>query len=365
MRRWSWLALLAGCTFHHGELGNGDGSGGDRPIDTPGGSADAQQCFSVSQLGVNVCLTAPPTGTTSVTSNTSIDTNMVGSNPLQCKQLQISSTPGLCVIAAATITIDATRVLSARGNAPLVLVATTININGTIDVASHTGPAQRGPGANAAGCNAGTNPVASGGGQGGSFGSEGGAGGDQDNQSSSGGLAGAALVPTTLRGGCAGARGGGNGGNGGDGGGAVLLIATTINFGQDGAINASGGYGRGASTNDKGGGGAGSGGMIALSAMTIVVGTNTQIFANGAGGGGGSDNNNGQNGSEPTSASSTNSGGAGDNGGDGGDGFPASSRDGFDGAGGNNGGGGGGGGAGIIHNYSSSLLGSNVSPPAS
>ena len=95
---WLWLALpVVGCSFHHGELG-GDGRAlDDRPIDMSGEmQTDARQCWSVAQLNVNVCLTAPPSGTVTVSSNTSIDTNMTGGGPLQCKQLQLStSTSGL------------------------------------------------------------------------------------------------------------------------------------------------------------------------------------------------------------------------------------------------------------------------------
>lgn len=377
MLRWFWLPLVVGCGFEHGTLtGGGGGDGGGTPggdgsgssmIDAAVGTADAQQCWSIASVTVGVCLDAPLTGSITVSSNTSIDTGSSGTGPLQCKSLHVGSTD-VCVIAASSITIDAMRTLSAHGPRPLVLVASSITINGTIDVASHIG-GQTGAGANMPGCDAGNNPTSSkgGGGQGGSFGGTGGNGGDQDGQSSSRGTAGATIAATTLRGGCPGADGGNGGGAGGDGGGAVLLVANAITLGMDGKINASGASGHGASQGHKGGGGAGSGGMIALDAMTITVGGNTQLWANGGHGGGGSSYPNaGQSGTDSTSPTSTGGGGAAmDSAGDGGRAYPSTSRDGLPGNGGGDAGGGAGGGAGVIHNDSASSLGSQVSPPPS
>jgi hypothetical protein len=375
MLRWVWLSLVAACGFEHGTLtGGGDDGGlsggdgsGSSMIDAAAGTADAQQCWSIASVTVGVCLDAPLTGSITVSSNTSIDTGSSGTGALQCKNLRVGSTD-VCVIGADSITIDGMRTLSAHGARPLVLVAASITINGTIDVASHVN-GQSGPGANMPGCNAGNPPDANagGGGQGGSFGGVGGAGGNQDGQASSRGTPGMTIAATTLRGGCPGADGGDGGGGGGDGGGAVLLVANAITFGMDGKINASGASGRGASAGRKGGGGAGSGGMIAFDAMTITIGGNTQLWANGGHGGGGSSNQNaGTSGTDSTSPPSTGGGGfAFDSAGDGGRAYPSGSRDGASGNGGGDGGGGGGGGAGVIHNDSSASLGSQVSPPPS
>jgi len=378
MYRGIWLLLAVGCGFEHGVSGDGSAAtdgGTSRPDSMPQPMIDAmtvvppdaQQCWTSPTVSVDVCLAAPLMGSITVSSNTSIDTDSNGTGPLQCKNL-VSGSTDVCVIAASSITINAARTLSASGGRPLVLIATSIVINGTIDVASHVG-GQRGPGATSSGCDAGNNPDSNngGGGQGGSFGTKGGDGGNQDGQNSSRGTAGNLLSPAALRGGCPGANGGDGGGAGGDGGGALLLIADTITFGPGGTINASGASGGGASNGQKGGGGGGSGGMIAVSAMMITVDANAQIFANGGHGGGGSDQeNNGSSGSDSTSPTSVGGGGSGaGNAGDGGAAYPASSRGGVSGSDSSDGGGGGGGGAGIIHVDSTSSLGTNISPPAS
>ena len=366
MRRFV-LLFVGGCSFHPGVLGgdNANPDGGtvlssDSSSATDMSMVDARECWMQSEVGVSVCLGAPPTGSITISSNTSIDTSSSGNGMLQCRDIG-----GLCVIAAQSITINSGRTLSAHGDRPLVLIAsTTIQIDGTIDVASHIN-GQRGAGANMPGCTSGTDPTNAGGGQGGSFGGKGGDGGNQDGESSSKGLAGEAIAATTLRGGCPGRRGGNNGGPGGDGGGAVMLFATTIAFGSNGVINASGAAGRGGGSGREGGGGAGSGGMIAFSATQITA--PGEVFANGGGGGGGSDNTN--NGSSGGDSSAFDSGGNGGNGGgnagDGGDGYPSSSRNGASGGGSSDAGGGGGGGAGVIRNFSTSSLGGKISPPAS
>ena len=375
MLRWLSLAFVLGCSFEHGVHAVVDGSTttGDSSQttgDTMTPPPDAENCSSVPGVGVTVCLSAPPTGNTTVPSSTTIDTDVTGTGALQCKAL-LAGSSNVCVIAASKITINASRTLSAHGARPLVLLASTIQIDGTIDVASHV-DGDTGPGANLAGCSAGSDPAnnAGGGGQGGSFGTAGGDGGSVGDQSNTRGIAGNAFTPASLRGGCAGAPGGDGGGAAGDGGGAVLLVADTITFGPMGRINASGASGRGAPTGRKGGGGAGSGGMIALAATTIMVTPGTHIFANGGHGGGGSnDDDPGTSGSDPISATSVGAGGAApDEAGDGGDAFPAVDRDGSSssgsGGGGGAGGGGGGGGAGVIRVFSSSSLGAaQVSPP--
>ena len=252
MLRWIWLPLVLGCSFEHGTVGdNADGgtSTGDGSQQQRDDAMTVlpQDCWAVPGVGVDVCLNGGLSGTVEVTSTTSIDTDSSGTGPQQCKALRAGSSD-VCVIAGTSISIAATRTLSASGERPLVLIATTIQIDGTIDVASHVN-GQRGPAANLAGCNAGTAPESDegGGGQGGSLGTRGGDGGNAAWRNGSRGTAGAVLAAQTLRGGCPGATGGDGGGTGGDGGGAVLLVADSITFGTAGRINASGASGRGGS----------------------------------------------------------------------------------------------------------------------
>ncbi len=354
MRWWLGLAVCAGCGFEHGTT-VGDGG-------TDGGK-DASHCRKVDELSVTVCLAAQPSGTLVISSNTHIDTDGVGNGMLQCRALESGSTD-VCVLAAQSITIDEGVILSASGSKPLVLVADALDISGTVDIASHRG-GQRGPAANASGCNPGADPTAGGGGQGGSFGTVGGVGGDQDPLPNTRGLAGQSLVSKTLRGGCAGASGGGSPDTGGAGGGALLAFATSIAIRGTGVINASGEAGVGGQAGDHGGGGGGSGGMIALAAPTITLMSGGQIFANGAGGGAGTGATVGESGTESVAATVAAQGGAAvGTAGDGGAGFPqavVAARAGFaNGAGG----GGGGGGGGVIRVLGTTLANaSNVSPP--
>jgi hypothetical protein len=362
------LVLLTACGFEHGVTSGGSGDGGmpaDTPASQPDGemvTADAQQCWSVPGVTLDVCLDAPMSGAITIGSNTTIATTTSGSTDLECKPL-VTGSSDVCVIAAATIAIVSSATLSASGDRPLVLLANAIIVDGTIDIASHH-LGQVGPNADAAGCNNGSNASNAGGGQGGSFGGKGGDGGDQDGQNNSGGRAGNALTVTSLRGGGPGGRAGG-GNSGGHGGGAVALVAASITFGATGKINASGAGVQGGDAGREGGSGAGSGGMIVLAAPTISVDPNTEIFANGGhGGGGSSDNNAGGTGTDPTTPMSGGGGGLGpDNAGDGGTGFPAMMRNGRNGTGSGDGGGGGGGGAGVIKVFSSSsLAGAKISP---
>jgi hypothetical protein len=366
------LALAGGCSFHPGAFGGGSGSGSDAAIgdgrtDAPDidgmmASPDAGNCWSVPGVAVDVCLAAPLSGTLDVTVDSSIDTDSSGPGLRQCRPV-VSGNTDVCVIPAQSITIQLGATLGAHGSRPLVLIAQSISIIGTLDVASHRGT-QQGPDANAAGCSAGTAASGVGGGRGGSLGGVGGNGGDEAGQNN-GGDAGAALTVTTLRGGCPGGTGG-NGNGGADGGGAVLLIANSISLAATGVINASGASGQGGSSGREGGSGAGSGGMIVLSAPSVALAPTSQIFANGGHGGGGSDNSTaGFNGTDPTGATSGGSNGIGTGGaGDGGPGFPAVSRVGQNGTS-NDGAGGGGGGAGVIEVFGTTLTSGMVSPAPS
>ncbi|HTL37598.1 MAG TPA: hypothetical protein VL326_30920 [Kofleriaceae bacterium] len=376
MRAAAMLLLFSACGFEHGALGPSTGDD-DARIDAPADDSgfmdapfvplDGQNCWSVAGVSVNVCLTGPLMDTRTFSSTTTnIDTN---ASSTQCAPLAGGSS-NVCVIAADIIQIDATRTLTASGSRPLVLLANTIHVNGTIDVASHV-RGRQGPASDQSGCNDGNDAdgFAGGGGQGGSFGTKGGDGGNQEGTSSTRGTAGNPLTNvTTLRGGCEGGDGGRTSTSRGHGGGAVLLIATAIDVPSTGAINASGGSGEGVNQNDEGGGGAGSGGMIVFSASTLTINSSADIFANGGHGGGGSGNSHdGADGSDPTSATSGGGGGAGgDSAGDGAPGFPSSSsHNGQNGTNNSDGGGGGGGGAGIIRVYGTTApTGSNISPAA-
>jgi hypothetical protein len=308
-----------GCGFKPSATGDaastsgGDGMISDTSTITGG---DAQLCYG-SGL-VRVCLTQLPTTTYHVTANTDLNTDTAAN----CAPLSDANAGLLCVVAGTAIQIDATQKLTAHGTKPLVLVSTsTIQIDGTIDAASHrTGTT--GPGANPATCPTTVPPNQCGGGGGGGFGSVGGAGGNVNTGNCSGatgGSAGGTVTPTALTGGCKGTNGGANAmgvgpGLGGAGGGGVYLIAaSTIVVSNSGVINASGAGGGGASNNSQGGGGGGgggAGGMIGFDAITTTIqGT---VFANGGGGGAGADYTNpSQAGSDATSASTAAPGGMG------------------------------------------------------
>lgn len=212
----------------------------------------------------------------------------------------------------------------------------------------------------------------------------GGAGGKGGEKGASpittGGAVGNAISLLELRGGCDGGRGGdgsttgGLPGVGGAGGGAVWISTDmgTLVIGTGAKINASGAGGArglGSTGPDDGGAGGGSGGLIVSQAPAIILDPSAQIFANGGGGGGGAEaGKSGHDGSDPTGPSSGGGGGQGGSAaGLGGIGYFALGV-GLDGVDGDpavhGGGGGGGGGAGAIRVASSTTIsGTNVSPP--
>ena len=360
MRGWLAYALLAGCSFREGTLGNSPQPDG-KDVAPP----DAQVCFGTPAI----CLSKPPSGMVTLPPPNPFDTN-VSAN---CTQV-VAQTDGtsLCVVAAATITINS---MTATGNRPLVVIASdTIHVVGTLDVSS-TLSGQQGAGMNFASCDPSHPGVADGhgggGGAGGSFGGKGGDGGKGASQFQQTAAAGTAQSPPPIRGGCPGASGGDGdqnhrGGSGGNSGGAIALIAGS-HVQIDGNVFASGAGGQrgtGGNTNlDSpvgGGGGAGSGGLIALDApMISVVGI---VAANGGGGGGGGgDNGSGNAGDDGTTMMYAMAAHGGAGGGDmalaGGDGGNAAAP-------GQNriaGGGGGGGGAGVIWVHGA-LSGTKLSP---
>jgi len=237
-----------------------------------------------------------------------------------------------------------------------------------------------GPASGALGC-PGAAATNSGGGGGGGFGGAGGKGGEEGaSPITTGGAVGNAISLLELRGGCDGGRGGdgsttgGLPGVGGAGGGAVWISTDmgTLVIGTGAKINASGAGGArglGSTGPDDGGAGGGSGGLIVSQAPAIILDPSAQIFANGGGGGGGAEaGKSGHEGSDPTGPSSGGGGGQGGSAaGLGGIGYFALGI-GLDGADGDpavhGGGGGGGGGAGAIRVASSTTIsGTNVSPP--
>ena len=381
--RTAFAALLAcaGCGFTHGAAAGG-GDGGrldgpkqlDAPADMAGSDAVASACVTVASLGVNLCPSGAPASSLEITADESLKTDDGTSMPsdpqLGCAALMPGGTPAaVCVVYAQTIKIDANATLSAHGGKALVLFATgSIDVEGTIDVASHIagGPQRVGPGPTSA-CDAGMNPSGGGGGQGGSFGSVGGAGG-ADANGTPGGTAGAVIVPAnvTLARGCDGHDGAGAGGTHGSGGGVVLLSTPHLTIGDAGIVNASGSAATGPGSGNKGGGGAGSGGLIVLDASTITITGAGQVFANGAGGSSGSSNGAGVPGNDPPSASAVALGGnASSNAGDGGNGaFGATDATQGNAGQSGDGGGGGGGGVGFVMVHSGSNLSgnANVSP---
>jgi len=335
---------------------------------TSGGDA------SVAGIDAKSYLDAPPAGVTCFGSGfgkTCFASNSVPSTPATltaqtintdtsplCSTL-VQNNPGWCVIAATDLTIAGT--VNAIGGKPLVLVASgTLQVDGTLDVASHRGGQT---GAGSVGndpqlCDPGTPPNNNGGGAGGSFGAVGGKGGNN------GGTAGAIKPTNTLRGGCAGQDGkSGMNGKKGAGGGVTYLIAGT-KIAVGGSINASGAAGTAGVSGNAGGGGGGAGGMIGLDAPMVTNGG--AIFANGGGGAEGSGNNTaGNDGNESNlgvAAAATQSA---SNGGDGGAGG-ATTAAGNGGDANTFGGGGGGGGAGAIKLFgATSITGGVVSPPPS
>ena len=346
-------------------------------IDAVPPQVDAGTCFGTGI--VKVCLATAPTGTVTYLNTTVFSTD----DPAVCAAT-VSGATTYCVIAATTITVDAT--LRATGIRPLVLIAsdsiTVRTPSGLIDVGSHRNLSPSiGAGGNASQCtDQPTTPTtangSSGGGAGGSFGSSGGNGGSGGN-GNAGTVGGTGGVPTQLavanelRGGCFGQVGAGPApGAGGDGGGAVFLIAGT-RIDVDGNILATGEGGFQATSFESGGGGGGSGGMIGFDAPK-VMGAGLLLASGGGGGGGASFNTGGTVGSEPTTVDPALGGTGGANlGGEGGEGSPAGlgapAVDGFHGQGSsiqNNrgGGGGGGGGAGAIVAPSDAMLGTNTSP---
>jgi hypothetical protein len=344
------LLLTGGCRQIFGldtpDPLRGDGGNKIDGADGQGASVDGATdlCFSRPSLGLGACLAALPMNDFSVSASTTIDTGTFA----LCATLT-TSTQDLCVVAAKSIAIGSGTVIRVIGARPLVLFSPTmIEIDGTLDVASHIGGGMptSGAGENPPACGATQGGAMQGGGAGGSFGSRGGNGGKGADNNSMPGQAQLALPITAFHGGCRGGIGADGIAQAAYGGGAVAMFAPTISI--NGTINASGMAGPGAVISSKGGYGGASGGMLVLSAPSVMLGTQGEMLANGGAGGGGSSSSvAGANGGEATTFSSTITGGQGGNNGDGGNAYPFV-ENGQDGAGGAGAGGGGAGGAGAI-----------------
>jgi len=269
---------------------DGNVAGGDAFLDA------GHNCFGTGAFVICLADGDVPIQPLSVDSPMTVDTSTC---PLK---FMPASGPQWCVLTGTTIVIS--NKLTARGDLPLVLLATetiTVTGSGIVDVSSDN-MNNLGAGANyTAGCNPNVPPGLSsgqgaGGGGGGSFGTQGGAGGTGSSGGGGAGGQGGAVVTAPvdrLRGGCAGSTGGigdiaNNGGAGGNGGGAVYLVAGNV-VSIDGIVNASGGGGHHGLPGRGGGGGGGSGGMIVLAAATTTIGSG-KLVANGGGGGGGAAN---------------------------------------------------------------------------
>ncbi len=304
-----WRAILV-------FLGGCDGVFGitaSTPVDAPPdvgpleAGIDAASCFGTGL--VNVCTMAPPSGMIVLAG--AIDTS---TDPRCAASTAYQGPPQICLVAADQVDIGD---LTATGNRALVVVAaTTLHVNQTLAAASRSaGVLGAGAGLNAT-CG-GTTAGVDAGAAGGSFGGRGGSGGAGPT-GGAGGTSGPVEAAAVLRGGCSGSFGGAQGGRGG---GIVVLIAGS-RIDIPGAINASGGSGKGgmSAVGSRGGGGGGSGGLIVLDSPAIKV--SGIVFANGGGGGEGGSGSDGAGGAESTGAVAP-GGNSGTNGGAGGAGGAA------------------------------------------
>lgn len=378
MRGVAALALCAACGFHPNVVA-GDGDGGTTDGDAPGhDSMPPPEAIGPGCYGTGFITVCPVT---------------MPSNPLHIGNMHINTddTTGtcipldppqpVCVIAGSDVKIQ--NFLSAEGSKPLIVLSlSTLDVMGTIDVASHRSgsPQASGAGASTATCVTRDAVGDTGGGAGGSFGTKGGNGADEGTHTN-GGTASTEITPTALRGGCPGGHGRpftATENEGGRGGGVVDLISVmSISIGPAAEINASGEGGGGASPVNTGGGGGGAGGLIVFDAPTLSYDSFGVIYANGGGGGGATSDNTVAEGSSGTDPSNYNFGGnggfgvpgmfqsnpAGGSGGDGASFTNTGADNGHDGRHGG-GGGGGGGGFGVIKVLQAAPPNGRISPPA-
>jgi len=289
------LVLTAGCSFSaHGSSnpGGDDTPGIDAALPADASVDGAPACVSGF---LDLCKQAAPSEALDITDAQSINTDM----DLRCRTLTQPGNLDVCLLYMTGVHIAGTGSLTASGKRPLAIASSsTMTIDGTIDVGSHGG--QRGPAADAAGCNFARSPDrdigGGGGGAGGSFTLPGGDGGTGDQNNNAGqdgtalsGLHGTTTTVSVLRGGCIGQNGGdesgsggsGNGGAGGHSGGALYLFAhQSLQIAGD--IRATGAGGGGGQV-QSGGGGGGTGGLVVIESPSLTI--SGRISANGGGGG--------------------------------------------------------------------------------
>ncbi len=374
------MVLLVGCGFQSQDrqapvdASSTDVTSTDAPVDTPPTSSEVcWRLVSAAPVVMSLAICLPDLVerveiATDVTINTTTGTSTASA--LGCALLS-DGPDDICVLSASTITIRAGATLTAHGDRPLALLAHNVDVQGTIDVASHVAtPNVSGSGATPDGCNQARGATGTGGGGGGGFEHAGGFGGNQGSMANTGAAGGGTISVRSLRGGCEGSGGGKAetaAGRGGAGGGAVWISADTgqITLGNQSVINASGAGGAAGIGMDHGGAGGGSGGLIVLQAPTIRrPSTTSTVFAKGGGGGGGAAGASpGVAGGDPVRGAEGGSGGSG--GGlevSGGNGDPSSGQNGHNGRA-TGGGGGGGGSVGIIWIASTTALDlTNMSP---
>lgn len=224
----------------------------DGRVAEPDGSVDAAPCTA----GFLDTCAASPMGDLMITANVGISTD----TDTRCRTVMQPGGPNVCLMVFRDVQIATTATLFAHGSRPLAIAARrTMNINGTVDVASRRGSSLSGAGSgNSSFCASGIAAIDSmggaGGGGGGSYRTSGGEGGrgnlDGVGGGAStvpGGVSGPSYAaPAFLRGGCHGQNGGVanvTGGIAGLGGGGVYLHAPTLTISGD--VFAGGGGGGG------------------------------------------------------------------------------------------------------------------------
>ncbi|HUS28325.1 MAG TPA: hypothetical protein VMZ53_07445 [Kofleriaceae bacterium] len=378
--------VLAGCGFEHGELSTS--SMIDAPmIDAPDAEIDSP-AITCTPGFVDLC-NATPGPALAIAGADTINTD----NDPRCVTVAQAAGSAVCLVYASSVMIGSSASLTATGSRPLAIAsASTLAIDGIVDVSSQRVTAQIGPAADYSACAVMTpaedDAGGAGGGAGASFANVGGDGGTGDTDmgtsadgSAVGGRPGGAATVTFLRGGCRGEAGadnptsGAQGGDGGHGGGALYLFAHD-QVAISGIVRATGAGGVGGTImptgSGGGGGGGGSGGLVVIESAAIAI--SGQISANGGGGGEGAfvggngggplDGRGGDDGVVGTTAAAgghntgyvgTGTGGAG----------AAGTTTAVNGGNSVAGGGGGGGAAGRVKLIGSSTISGIVSPPAS
>src|ERR1041384_261852 len=133
-------ALLAGCGFQAAPATTGPTGDASTGSDAPTGSTICWTISDTTNAAHWTACTAAVATTISVTDDTSLDTDRGESTPpgLHCAPLTDTSV-NVCALAAASIQIAAGKKLSAHGQRALAVLGHTIDLEGTIDVASHIG----------------------------------------------------------------------------------------------------------------------------------------------------------------------------------------------------------------------------------